>query len=86
MLARLAMRRLTADKAGAALDPFGDTGERSVLAADAGMDLLLCSGRDVGQGQAAVSAVMAALQTGRLNPGHFKIALNRVRLLRDSLG
>lgn len=69
-----------------ALDPFGDTGERSVLAADAGMDLLLCSGRDVGQGQAAVSAVTDALQTGRLNPGHFKIALIRVRRLRDSLG
>lgn len=69
-----------------ALDPFGDTGERSVLAADAGMDLLLCSARDVGQGEAAVSAVTAALQSGRLNPGHFKIALTRVRRLRDSLG
>lgn len=68
-----------------ALDPFGDTGERSVLAAEAGMDLLLCSGRDVGQGDAAVSAVTAALRSGRLNPGHFIIALNRIRRLRDSL-
>lgn len=68
-----------------ALEPYGDTGERSVLSADAGMDILLCSGRDVGQGQAAVAAVTAALRSGRLNPGHFKIALTRVQRLRDSL-
>jgi len=68
-----------------ALDPFGDTGERSVLAAEAGMDVLLCSGRDVAQGQAAVSAVTDALQSGRLNPGHFKIALRRVHRLRNGL-
>ena len=67
-----------------ALEPFGDTGERSVLAAEAGMDVLLCSGRDVGQGQAAVSAVAHAVRSGRLNPGHFEIALRRVRRLRDS--
>lgn len=69
-----------------ALDPFGDTGERSVLAAEAGMDLLLCSGRDVGQGEAAVSGVTDAVRGGRLNPGHFKIALRRVHRLRDGLG
>jgi beta-N-acetylhexosaminidase len=69
-----------------ALDPFGDSGERSILAAEAGMDLLLCSARDVGQGQAAVSAVTTALQSGRLNPGHFKIALKRVERLRAGLG
>lgn len=69
-----------------ALDPFGETGERSVLAAEAGMDILLCSGRDVGQGEAAVSAVTEALQSGRLNPGHFRIALRRVRRLRAGLG
>lgn len=69
-----------------ALGPYGDTGERSVLAAEAGMDVLLCSGRDVAQGQAAVSAVTDALRHHRLNPGHFKQALRRVRGLRDSLG
>ena len=68
-----------------ALAPYGDTGERSVLSAAAGMDVLLCSGRDVGQGQDAISGVAAAAQSGRLNPGHFKIALTRVRRLRDSL-
>jgi beta-N-acetylhexosaminidase len=49
------------------------------------MDVLLCSGRDVGQGQAAVRGVTDALRSGRLNPGHFRIALTRVRRLRDSL-
>ncbi|WP_446666645.1 glycoside hydrolase family 3 N-terminal domain-containing protein [Flexivirga sp. B27] len=69
-----------------ALEPFGDTGERSVLSAAAGMDILLCSGRDVAQGTDAVTAVTAALRSGRLNPGQFKQALRRVRGLRDSLG
>ena len=68
-----------------ALGPYGDTGERSVLAADAGMDVLLCSGRDVQQGKDAIAGVAAALASGRLNPGRFKIALTRVRRLRDSL-
>lgn len=68
-----------------ALTPYGATGERAVLSAEAGMDVLLCSARDVGQGQDAVSAVSAAVRSGRLNPGHFKIALTRVRRLRDSL-
>lgn len=68
-----------------ALDSFGDAGERSVLAADAGMDLLLASARDVSQGQDAVTAVTAALKSGRLNPGHFKTALTRVQRLRAGL-
>ena len=45
-----------------AVAPFGDTGARSVLAAQAGMDVQLCSVRDVTQGTAAVQAVAAALQ------------------------
>ncbi|RNI17229.1 glycoside hydrolase family 3 N-terminal domain-containing protein [Flexivirga caeni] len=68
-----------------ALDPFGDTGQRTVLAAKAGMDLLLCSARDVSQGQAAVSAVTTALRQGRLNPWTFELALERVRRLRVGL-
>lgn len=68
-----------------ALEPFGTTGQRSVLAADAGMDLLLCSARDVNQGQEAVSAITTALANRRLNAGHFVISLRRVKSLRDSL-
>jgi beta-N-acetylhexosaminidase len=68
-----------------ALDAFGDAGQRGVLAAQAGMDLLLCSGRDVTQGQDTVAAVAQALETRALNPGHFTIALRRVMDFRDSL-
>jgi beta-N-acetylhexosaminidase len=68
------------------LAPFGDTGTRTLLAAQAGMDVLLCSGRDLAQGQAAVQAMAAALQDGLLNPGRARQALRRVLDLRRRLG
>ena len=60
---RLGFRGVTITDAleAGAVAPFGDTGTRSVLAAQAGMDVLLCSARDVTQGTAAVQAVAAAL-------------------------
>jgi len=69
-----------------ALTAFGDVGQRAVLAALAGMDLLLCAGRDVAEGQAAVTALAQALQAQTLNPDHFLGALRRVRGLREGLG
>ena len=68
-----------------ALDAFGDTGARSLLAAEAGMDLLLCSARDMSQGQDALDAITTAAGDGTLNPGHFKQTLRRVQSLRASL-
>ncbi|GAA5185919.1 hypothetical protein GCM10023322_31060 [Rugosimonospora acidiphila] len=69
-----------------ALQNFGDTGERAVGAAAAGMDILLCSARDVTQGQAAVDALQAALANGRLDSGEGARALQRVLALRGRLG
>ncbi|GAB3566216.1 glycoside hydrolase family 3 N-terminal domain-containing protein [Spelaeicoccus albus] len=69
-----------------ALKPFGSYAQRGVLAAQAGMDLLLCSARDVSQGENTVAAVTKAYESHRLNPGHFKNALRRVIRLRGSLG
>jgi beta-N-acetylhexosaminidase len=85
---RLGFRGVTITDAleAGSLAPFGDTGERAVLAARAGMDVLLCSGRDVGQGTAAVDAVAAALEGHTLNPGHNRQALRRVLDLRKRLG
>ena len=85
---RLGFRGVTITDAleAGAVAPFGDTGERSVLAAQAGMDVLLCSARDVTQGTAAVQAVAAALQGFQLNPGHSRQALRRVLDLRQQLG
>ena len=85
---RLGFRGVTITDAleAGAVAPFGDTGARSVLAAQAGMDVLLCSARDVTQGTAAVQAVAAALQGFQLNPGHSRQALRRVLDLRQQLG
>ena len=85
---RLGFRGVTITDAleAGAVAPFGDTGERSVLAAQAGMDVLLCSARDITQGTSAVQAVAAALQGFPLNPGHSRQALRRVLDLRQQLG
>ncbi|MFJ3788925.1 glycoside hydrolase family 3 N-terminal domain-containing protein [Kitasatospora sp. NPDC090091] len=68
-----------------ALTPYGDTPARAVAAADAGMDLLLCSARDVTQGDEAAAALAAALDSGRLDRSAFLAALHRVDDLRSSL-
>jgi beta-N-acetylhexosaminidase len=68
-----------------AIAAFGTPAQCSVLAARAGMDVLLCSARDVSEGQDTVAALADALQHHALNPGQFEIALRRVLALRDSL-
>jgi beta-N-acetylhexosaminidase len=68
-----------------ALNAYGTTGQRSVLAALAGMDLLLCSARNVSQGQAGTTALANALQSGQLDQAGFTAAVNRVTALRTSL-
>jgi beta-N-acetylhexosaminidase len=68
-----------------ALSAFGTTGQRAVTAAGAGMDLILCSARDVSQGEAATAALASALASGQLDPTAFNAAVNRVTALRASL-
>jgi beta-N-acetylhexosaminidase len=68
-----------------AIAAFGTPAQCGVLAAQAGMDLLLCSARDVSEGQDTVAALADALQNHDLNPGHSKTTLRRVLALRDSL-
>jgi beta-N-acetylhexosaminidase len=69
-----------------ALQNFGDTGERSVRAAAAGMDVILCSARDVTQGQDAVDALRQAITDGALDKGASDRALQRVLSLRGRCG
>jgi beta-N-acetylhexosaminidase len=69
-----------------ALQPFGGTGRRAILAARAGMDLILCSGRDVAQGDAAAAALARALRRGRLSRSSFTAAVHRVDALRRASG
>jgi beta-N-acetylhexosaminidase len=69
-----------------ALQNFGGTGDRAVAAAAAGMDIVLCSARDVSQGQEAVDALEAAVADGRLDRGAGIHALQRVLAMRGQLG
>ena len=68
-----------------ALTDFGATGRRAVLAADAGVDLILASARNVRQGADAASALADALADGTLDSEAFGAALTRIRALRAGL-
>jgi beta-N-acetylhexosaminidase len=68
-----------------ALNAFGTTGQRSVSAAAAGMDLILCSARDTTQGEAATTALAAAYTNGQLDQAAFNAAVDRITALRASL-
>jgi len=65
-----------------ALTAFGSFGQRAVLAAQAGMDLLLCAAQDPSQGQAVTSALAGALGSGQLDSATFSAAVQRVTALR----
>ena len=84
---RLGFRGVTITDAleAGALRAYGSTANRSVLAAGAGMDLLLCSEQQVAQGSAARNALQAAYLGGRLNQAAFKAAVQRIITLRTSL-
>jgi beta-N-acetylhexosaminidase len=69
-----------------ALKPFGTIGHRAVLAAGAGMDLILCSGQDVSEGASARLALQRAYTSGTLDNAAFTAALDRVIALRSGLG
>ncbi len=69
-----------------ALNRFGSTSSRALLAAGAGMDLLLCASENVGQGGAAVDALASALHGGRLGRSAFLASVQRVMALRSALG
>lgn len=68
-----------------ALQAYGGVAERAVMAAGAGMDLLLCAARDVGQGHDAVAALRDALADGGLDGADFDAGAQRVNALRIAL-
>ena len=68
-----------------ALTSFGTSAQRAVLAAGAGMDVLLCSAQDPTQGQSVVTALAGALDGGQLDATVFNTAVQRVTALRNSL-
>ncbi|MEU8263651.1 glycoside hydrolase family 3 N-terminal domain-containing protein [Micromonospora sp. NPDC048999] len=68
-----------------ALAGYGGTGQRAIAAATAGMDLILCSARDVSQGEAATTALINARGSGQLDPANFIAAADRIADLRGRL-
>jgi beta-N-acetylhexosaminidase len=68
-----------------ALVAYGSTAQRAVKAAAAGMDVILCSARDVSQGEAARGALATALGNGQLDATSFHAATQRIGWLRAGL-
>lgn len=68
------------------LKPFGSHGELGVLAAGAGMDLLLASGRDVDQGAQVRQALEDGVTSAHLDKLEFDAAVKRIISLRGKLG
>lgn len=84
---RLGFRGVTITDAleAGALRGFGGTSERAFLAARAGMDLILCASKSVGQGVSADRALANALTSRHLARSAFVVEVNRVLTLRHSL-
>jgi beta-N-acetylhexosaminidase len=68
-----------------ALRGFGTYQNRALLAAEAGMDLILCSAQNVGEGEQAAAGLEAGYSDGALSPQQFAAALQQVLALRASL-
>jgi len=68
-----------------ALSAYGGTSQRAVAAGAAGMDLILCSARDVGQGETATTALANAYTSGQLDRTAFTDSVDRVTALRSTL-
>jgi beta-N-acetylhexosaminidase len=68
-----------------ALKPFGGIPQRSLLAAQAGMDLILCSEKNYTEGAAAEAALEQGYRDGQLGRPAFTAAVQRVLALRASL-
>lgn len=68
-----------------ALTAYGSTQNRALLAAKAGMDLILASAQNVTQGKQVLGALAAAYSNRALNRTVFLASVNRVIALRQSL-
>ena len=69
-----------------ALQPFGTVAHRSILAARAGMDLILCSDGHLGEGEYAAATLKNGYLDGTLGKPAFSASVQRVDALRSALG
>ena len=84
---RLGFRGVTISDALAAgaLARFGGIGQRSQLAALAGLDLLLCSDHRVAEGEQALAGLAAGYRSGQLSRASARAAVARILALRGTL-
>jgi beta-N-acetylhexosaminidase len=68
------------------LQAFGTFEDRAELAAEAGMDLILCAKGHVSEGEEAMNGLKRGYLDGTLNRSAFQASLQRVIDLRYSLG
>jgi beta-N-acetylhexosaminidase len=68
-----------------ALNPYGSIAHRALLAAQAGMDLILCSAQSTTEGSQCLSGLEGGYATGALPRVGFQAAAARVMALRASL-
>jgi beta-N-acetylhexosaminidase len=66
----------------AGLRGYGPIEDRALLATEAGMDLLLCAGRELSEGTRAVDALARALERDQLDGPAYRAAVRRVLALR----
>jgi beta-N-acetylhexosaminidase len=69
-----------------ALKPFGTIRNRARMAAQAGMDLILCSAQKAGEGEQARIALAKAYGGGTLTKPAFQAAVQRILALKSGLG
>jgi beta-N-acetylhexosaminidase len=68
-----------------ALRAFGTTANKALLAAQAGMDLILCASMTVTEGSQCASGLLSGYQNGKLGHAAFQAAVARILALRKSL-
>ena len=68
-----------------ALNPYGTIAHRALLAAQAGMDLILCSAESTTEGTECLSGLEGGYASGALPSPGFQAAAARVMALRASL-
>ena len=68
-----------------ALKPYGAISHRALLAAQAGMDLILCSAQSLAEGTECVSGLEGGYGSGALPKAGFEAAAARVIALRGGL-
>ncbi|RJE18868.1 Glycosyl hydrolase [Aspergillus sclerotialis] len=68
-----------------ALEDFGNDENRGLLATQAGMDLILASGRNVTQGEVIVDKLVASLDDGSVSRESFDAATDRILDLRKKV-